>query len=440
MTMTATQPAPTSTTGEDLKLLGAARFKAGTLAPYFRTGLYFLVPTPTPGIGTMGVTEDGRLYYDPEAIRRWDVAELATVLVHELHHLLRRHAARRRAMGISDDDAAACRRWNVAADLEINDDLGSPWKLPKEGITPATFKLPTSETAEWYYRNLPESPEGGQGSESGEGSVTGGNCGSGAGGQDPEGIEKAPKPASGEGENEGDGAAGRSEAALEGMRRSVAAAVREAAKRGKAAGNVPAGLARWAEAMAEPSRIPWRTKLARLLRNSASYQNGASDFGYDKPNRRQDAHGWGRGALMIPRLRKPRVEAVVAVDTSGSMGAQEMSAALRETRAILQALGTDVRFLTCDTQTYGTTRIRSVADAVKLLKGGGGTDFRPVFREVEKMSPRPNVLVFVTDGFGPAPTTPPAWCRVIWVLTDGGRTPAEWGEVVHLDGSDGGPA
>ncbi len=40
-------------------------------------------------------------------------------------------------------------------------------------------------------------------------------------------------------------------------------------------------------------------------------------------------------------------------------------------------------------------------------------------------------MVYLTDGFGPAPATPPPW-PVLWALAPRGTAPAPWGEVVRL--------
>jgi predicted metal-dependent peptidase len=127
----------------------------------------------------------------------------------------------------------------------------------------------------------------------------------------------------------------------------------------------------------------------------------------------------------------PRV--AVAVDTSGSMGQRELTDALREAKGILTAVGANVEFLACDAEVHAARPVRTWRDCIPLLKGGGGTDFTPVFRELERRPHRPEVLVFITDGCGPAPESPPGWCKTIW-LTVGPyqRKPAEWGEHIEM--------
>jgi predicted metal-dependent peptidase len=128
----------------------------------------------------------------------------------------------------------------------------------------------------------------------------------------------------------------------------------------------------------------------------------------------------------------PRV--IVAVDTSGSMTEKDLSTALRETRGVMKAVGASVEFCACDAQVHTLKKVDKWEELPSLLKGGGGTDFVPVFNAVDKLNPRPEVLVFVTDGCGPAPVTPPPGLKVIWLLVGNYRhKPVPWGEYIEVE-------
>src|SRR5439155_4945619 len=120
-----------------------------------------------------------RLYYNDAWVATHTVEQNATLLIHEVSHLLRDHEGRRRAAGIRDH-----RRWNTAGDCEINDDLhaeGLP--LPGDPPLPGKFGLPPGETAEIYFKQLPKSPRA-DGSEAARERADGGkDCGSGAHGE-----------------------------------------------------------------------------------------------------------------------------------------------------------------------------------------------------------------------------------------------------------------
>ena len=69
--------------------------------------------------------------------------------------------------------------------------------------------------------------------------------------------------------------------------------------------------------------------------------------------------------------------------------------------------------------------------------GGGGTDFRPVFRYVDEHPELdPALLIYFTDGCGDCPERPPAY-PVMWLLTKDGRE-QPWGQSVHFKNPCGG--
>ena len=83
---------------------------------------------------------------------------------------------------------------------------------------------------------------------------------------------------------------------------------------------------------------------------------------------------------------------------------------------------------------------RVVTPLAVLVSGGlfaisalnsGGTDLRPPFEPEILCKLRPDVVVYFTDGCGPAPERPPRM-PVIWCLTPIGDPPARWGHVVRM--------
>jgi predicted metal-dependent peptidase len=100
------------------RALQAARLRAAHQRSYFAPALFSLVPVETDLIGSMAVDSHWRLYYNDAWVATHTVEENASLLIHEVSHLLRDHEERRKAAGITDE-----RRWNTAGDCEINDDL-----------------------------------------------------------------------------------------------------------------------------------------------------------------------------------------------------------------------------------------------------------------------------------------------------------------------------
>jgi predicted metal-dependent peptidase len=139
--------------------------------------------------------------------------------------------------------------------------------------------------------------------------------------------------------------------------------------------------------------------------------------------------------MYLPCTRQPRLRAVLAVDTSGSVHAilPEFAA---ELFALLASFGRyEVMVLWADDRVQ---RIAAFSDedppdpAALQVPLGGGTDFRPAFREVQAHQAAPDVFVYLTDGEGPAPDRAPPW-PVLWALPARHHPPAPWGEAVHVE-------
>lgn len=105
---------------ENREKLSLGRLWAVKKAPYFRKGLFAMIPTPMEGLGTFATDEHWRMYYDPQMVEEWTVSEIGAVWLHELGHLVRHHAQRFKDTGESLHYA---RLWNVAGDAGINTDL-----------------------------------------------------------------------------------------------------------------------------------------------------------------------------------------------------------------------------------------------------------------------------------------------------------------------------
>ncbi len=421
----------------------AGRIKACHLMPYFSSAVMGLVPYAVEGFGTLGVSARAVLIWDPELSKKWTVEQLAWVLLHEVGHYLREHAARR------ERAAADPLLWNLAGDAEINDDLiaaGAKFPLMDEvdkdgvrqvsGITPSSIGCKDGRLCEEYYEHLRKQASSAGGKKKGAGggkgkgegppdpslpTAGGKGCGSGAG-RDPNDAELG-VPAE----------LGKSSAEVKRVQREVAEAIRKEASKGR--GNLPMGLKRWAEEMLGPPHVPWQQKLARLVRNAVAFRPGAGDYRYDRPSRRQGAFGYGTGSPVFPAMRMPVPQVAIIVDTSGSMGSDELKVALEECKGILSAVGAAISFIACDAAVHSARKVRNIKEAMTLMAGGGGTDMKPAIAQALAERPRPEVLVIVTDGHIGDAGPPPPGMNVVWVVAGSGanQKPAAWGEIVVVD-------
>ncbi|HEV2935820.1 MAG TPA: VWA-like domain-containing protein [Streptosporangiaceae bacterium] len=407
---------------ERLEGLAGARLWAASRFPYLATGVFGAQVVADPGTGTVSVDQSWRMRADPDLVAGWTAAQLGSVLVHHVCHLLRTHAERARDAGVGPDDA---QDWVRAADAEINDDLDQ-LDLPGRPVFPEDLGAQDGLLAEQYFAGLRKRPgpraQGGAGARtqdrsdkknSGETAAGWSDCGSGA-----DGI---PRP--------GDGLLGTPGMAgwqAELLRRQVA---QDVIAHGKQPGTVPAGLLRWAEAVLHP-KVNWRTLLAAELRRAVAEVAGAVDYSYRRPSRRSAV----AGPVVLPALRRPVPEVAVVCDTSGSMTDDLLAAALAEVEGLLRSLGLarQVRVLACDTAVAPAQRVTS-ARQVQLV-GGGGTDMGAGIAAAVALRPRPAVTVVLTDGYTPWPVSAPKGTRVVvGLLGAGAPGPPAWARAVRVD-------
>jgi predicted metal-dependent peptidase len=370
--------------------LAAARLWAATRLPYLATGVFGAEVIPDRDSGTVSVDENWRMHADPELTAGWTAAQLGSVLIHHVCHLLRTHGERAQGAGVRPDEAAD---WIRAADAEINDDLvPAGLDLPGTPVLPRDLREQDGLLAEQYFDAIRRhaTPAGG-GAEAGNPARSGQwlDCGSGA-----DGI---PRP------GQAEGGLSRWQADL--LRRQVA---QEVIAHGKRAGTVPAGLLRWAEEVLSP-KVNWRAVLAAELRRAIAEVSGAVDYSYRRPSRRSAV----AGPVVLPALRRPVPEVAVVCDTSGSMTEDLLAMVLAEVEGLLRALGLarQVRVLACDTAVAPAQRVSS-ARQVQLI-GGGGTDMGAGIGAAAALRPRPAVTVVLTDGYTPWPAAAPKGMRVV---------------------------
>ena len=385
--------------------LAAARLWATDRFPYLATGLFGAEVVAAPGSGTVSVDESWRMRADPELTAGWTAAELGSVLVHHVCHLLRSHGERAQAAGVAAHDA---RRWVRAADAEINDDLiPAGLDLPGRPVLPADLGAPDGLLAEQYFvASTTDRSAKNERASAGQWL----DCGSGADG--------VPRP--------GDGPPDRPAWQADLLRRQVAQDVIAHAKQ---AGTVPAGLLRWAQEVLNP-KINWRKVLAAELRRAVAEVSGAVDYSYRRPSRRASV----AGNVVLPALRRPVPDVAVVCDTSGSMTEDLLSAALAEVEGLLRALGIarQVRVLACDTAVGAAQRVSS-ARQIQLV-GGGGTDMGAGIAAAVALRPRPAITVVLTDGYTPWPPAAPKGTRVLIALLGPGAPAAPgWARAVRVD-------
>jgi predicted metal-dependent peptidase len=399
---------------------------AARQAPYLSSALLALDPVVVEDhhrdLSAFPVDLAWHVYLDPEVLEATSVPALGFWLVHQVSHLLRRHAERYPYPGQNGPQSSPIegrtadqQRWNMACDAEIDDDLiAGEIVLPLAALTPANIGCPDGWIAEQYFDALGSEGSGPPADDTyslGDASKSPTDCGSGCDGQ---------------GRPWDCGRPGLSQIGQKLVAREVAHRVREHVR---SRGDMPAGWQRWADDMLEPS-VSWQRVLASAVRRGVADVAGRVDFSYRRPSRRASAVP----NVVLPSLRQPIPQVAMVLDTSGSMSDQMLGQALAEVSGVLRGLGIGrrhLRVICCDATAYQAQRILDASD-VRLL-GGGGTDMGAGLKAATELKPRPDLIVVLTDGHTPWPSTPTTRSRVIVGLMDRAGTVPDWATTIAIE-------
>lgn len=195
-----------------------------------------------------------------------------------------------------------------------------------------------------------------------------------------------------------------------------------AAQQALQAGKLSAEMARVIDFFLQP-KLPWRSLLAQHL--SATARN---DYSYTRPSSRRG------DPAVFPGLRSEEVDLVVAVDSSGSIRAEEIDQFFSEINAIKGQIRARIALVCCDAAIGDEFPVYFEAwDEFKFetrVKGGGGTDFRPVFRWIDRQDMKPDALVYFTDACGEFPDCEPSY-PTLWLVK--GKQQVPFGARIQLN-------
>jgi len=391
------------------RVLEEARMEFCIRAPYLATAMFALSPFSTTDIPTFAVTQGMVMLYNPEYVMRLyqmpnGLLKVTTRIWHEVGHIVRDTFTR--LPGVDDQ------RRNIVSDLAINSSgLPGGWDFGPDGLLPSRYNLPDGKTMEEYHALLPQNAKVLAG--------WGGSCGSGAGNAMQE-----------------EALAGKQERPVEEVEAIKSQVANDIITyNGKNPGKVPGSMVEWAKLILKPSKVPWTKVLYNDIRQvtGAIKSGGAIDVSYRHPSPRSYI---GPPGLLKPGDIEYEIEIALVLDSSGSMDMRTcIQPALREGRAALQASGVHAAWwLEVDANLTAEPRRVRVADLEKLpIHGRGGTDFRPGFEIASKLNPRPNLIIYLTDGLGPAPESPPRGISTIWLLVGPhAQAPTPWGRRVFV--------
>jgi predicted metal-dependent peptidase len=318
---------------------------------------------------------NGRYLYCPKPKyynKNWNFQNLIFIMAHETFHCAGGHIFRK--------GGKKPKLWNKACDYATNALLvENGFQLPDGTLYDKRYD---GMTAEKIYNILEqENPNGEGGDEWGEGDVL-----------DPDVNDK------GEKDNNVDVREMQEE-----WKESVTSAVRQAKQRG----SIPSGLEEFIDAILFP-KVDWQTMLFRYLQIA----KGQDDYRAYPFNRN---HIWRE--IYLPSMQGERINLVCAVDTSGSIGTDDLIRYFSELRGIASIFGSyTIHFICADADVHNHQIIEDDSDMPKIAVGRGGTDFRPVFNYVEKNEELQDLpIVYFTDLDG---VFPEKWSGdgVFWLI------------------------
>ena len=170
---------------------------------------------------------------------------------------------------------------------------------------------------------------------------------------------------------------------------------------------MPLGFERLAKKV-EPKDIDWKFELYNAIN-----RHMRNNYAFMPPNKKHLYRGFA-----LPSLTSDTLSLIVAIDTSGSIQEEILGAFIEEFKGIMQNFpAVNIELLIADAKVHAHYSFRGAEDLDFVLKGGGGTDYRPVFEYIDANFPMASMLLYFTDGEGVFPRIPPAY-EVLWALSN----------------------
>ena len=349
-------------------------------------------------------TDSVRLYYSATFAAALTTAERTSVLVHELLHVILYHPLRR---GIRHPLL-----WNIACDYVVNlllVEYGYAMPTGKFAGIPADRRFAGMSAEQVYDVLLKEQPSQGDGSGDGEP------------GENIPGADSMMQDIRDylAGENEGKPASQ--------VEREIGIATEKALQSAKASGQSSSRMKGVLED-AQVQREPWFSHLRRYITtlNARAYNWARID------TRRAVSLG-----IIAPQMRTEQMgQILVSIDESGSLTDPQLS-----------AIGAHLSDICRDCRPKSVVVIRHTDEVTHVeefegpdyrmvleRKSTGGTDFRPVFDLIATDYSGAQVVLMMTDMYGPMGDVPPP-CDVLWV-TSSRDVQAPFGEIIGADFND----
>jgi predicted metal-dependent peptidase len=192
------------------------------------------------------------------------------------------------------------------------------------------------------------------------------------------------------------------------------------------AGKVPAGVQRLIKDLTEP-KMNWRELIRMNIQSIVR-----NDYSFTRPSRK----GWHSGAILPGMRNDETIDVAIAIDMSGSIGAEDATIFLSEVKGIMDQYQDYAIDIWCfDTDIYAHERITH-DNGDELLsyepKGGGGTDFEVNWSYMKDNEIQPKKFIMFTDGYPCGGWGDPDYCDTLFIVK-GSDNVAPFGQTVIYD-------
>ena len=342
------------------------------------------------GVPTAG-TNGERVLFNPNYCESLSDEELLFLVAHEICHPMFDHIFRR---GERDPQ-----RWNYAGDAVINPMLQDEGigKFIEGGVMDRDLLARGKGTADGVYNLLPQESESNDD-------------------YDLNGMKAY--------DEIEDATQNSSPAEIEQKKAEWKVKISQATQVAKMMGKLSAGVERFVGDLLKP-RVNWTDVMQRFL-----VKQRTDTRTWARPNRRFLSQG-----MYLPSISGEALgEIVFAIDTSGSIGNEELTQFASEIVKVYQDLTpTKIHVIYFDSEVCHYDCFEDDEPVIKP-HGGGGTAFSPIFKFMQDKDIDPVCCIVLTDlccnDFGVEPSYP-----VLWVSNEKGKAP--WGEIVYMEGVNG---
>jgi Uncharacterized protein conserved in bacteria len=331
------------------------------------------------------------IYYNPVWFETLSDQHKMGAVLHELLHVILLHQYRR-----GDREIIL---WSVACDMAVNELLPEQ-NILKEAVTvermakKLKYKMERNQNAEFYYNIISDTEEFISFT-----AVEGDSILISEGGTKLQ-VQKMSEESA-------------SSTEINALKSNLAQTFSDA----KTEGGLPEGLEDRIEENYRDVRMDWRVILKRFLTGRGKMLIRKS---YKRQSRRyEELPGTKRGV---------GVNALIAIDESGSISDALVKEFYKELTEINKITGTSMAVTRFDTQCSEPVPLATFVINHKREKRGG-TDFRPVFQLADARK-IPLVIIF-TDGDGEAPAAVNQ--NTLWILTKNAKKPASFGYFLNFE-------